>query len=197
MANSPCIGVLLAAGRGRRMGGAKQFHRVTTLEGEKPLVVAAFDAVESVCDRMIVVLGHRADEVAALLADRDFEIVISDPDAPMFDSVCAGLRAAQKTNAVARVLLHPGDHPEVAATTLQTILTKSDHNPGQAIVPEHQGHGGHPAIIPPAVVEQIVGAECPRGLRQFWVDHPELCLRVAVDDSSVVRDIDTRSTNSF
>ena len=61
------LGVLLAAGRGRRMGGAKQFQPWPTVSGSQPLVAASFDAVCGVCDEMIVVLGHRAEEVAALL----------------------------------------------------------------------------------------------------------------------------------
>ena len=64
--------MLLAAGRGRRLGGGKQFYPWPTAEGEKPLVAAAFDAVTSACDAMIVVLGHRAAEVTTALGERQF-----------------------------------------------------------------------------------------------------------------------------
>jgi hypothetical protein len=37
----------------------------------------------------------------------------------------------------------------------------------------------------------LLAAECPDGLGQYWTDHPELCLRLAVDDRGVVRDVDT------
>ncbi|MCH8839245.1 MAG: NTP transferase domain-containing protein [Planctomycetes bacterium] len=185
------IGVLLAAGRGRRLGGGKQFYPWPTVEGEKPLVAAAFDAVASVCDAMIVVLGHRAAEVAAALGERQFRAVQSDPDAPMFESIRVGIQAALETSAEAPVLLQPGDHPEVQSATLEQILTVSGEHPDRAIVPEFQGRGGHPVLIPAGIAQRLLTTDCPQGLGQYWSDHPKLCLRVSVNDGSVVRDVDT------
>ncbi len=190
------IGVLLAAGRGRRMGGGKQFYPWPTAEGEKPLVAAAFDSVALACDAMIVVLGHRAAEVAYVLGERPFRAVQSDPDAPMFESIRVGMQAALETNPDSTVLLQPGDHPEVKPTTLELILALSGKHPDRAIVPEFQGRGGHPVLIPAGIAQQLLTADCPQGLGQYWSDHPKLCLRLSVDDGSVVRDIDTAADDS-
>ena len=65
--------------------------------------------------------------------------------------------------------------------------------PHQAIIPQFANRGGHPALIPSAICNQLIAAECPKGLGQFWVDHPQLCHRVPIDDPSVIRDIDTPS----
>lgn len=185
------IGVLLAAGRGRRMNGAKQFEPWPSPSGKtKPLVAASFDAINIVCDKMIVVLGHRAEEVAVLLGERSFMNVESDPDAPMFASICTGLRAAHDLDATATVLLHPGDHPEVAPATLNGLIDVSRNNPDLAVLPEYQGRGGHPVLIPPSIAQRILAADCPGGLREFWRDHPELCKRIKVDDPSSTRDVD-------
>ena len=62
--------------------------------------------------------------------------------------------------------------------------------PVRAIIPEYGGRGGHPTLIPAGIVARLVIAHCPQGLGQFWADHPELCQRVAVEDASVVRDVD-------
>lgn len=191
MPNVRPIGVILAAGRGRRMGGGKQFLPWPTDGGEKPLVAAAFDAIAPVCRSMIVVLGHRADEVRAVLGEREFHVVLSDPDAPMFESVRVGLQAALEIDAASAVLLQPGDHPEVSPATLEKILAAAQANPTLAIIPEHSGRGGHPALIPAKVARHLLTAECPEGLGQFWAEHPDMCLRLAVDDKSVVRDVDT------
>ena len=172
------------------MGGGKQFHPWPTTEGEKPLVAASFDSIAQVCADMIVVLGHRADEVEAALQPREFHSCASDPDAPMFDSVQAGIRKALELRPESGVLLHPGDHPEVVAATLETLLKLSAEQPDWVLIPEYQGRGGHPTLIPNTVVQQLLNAECPAGLGQYWSEHPELCLRVSVDDPSVVRDVD-------
>ncbi len=173
------------------MGRTKPLVPWTSPRGTQPLVVAAYDAVEPVCEDMVVVLGHDAAAVAAALVGRPFHPVHADPDAPMFESVRAGLTAAAQIDPQATVLLQPGDHPEVAEATLHALIAAARRHPGCALIPEYEGRGGHPVVIPPAVARHVVQAECPAGLRQFWIDHPGLCVRLAVDDASVVRDVDT------
>jgi molybdenum cofactor cytidylyltransferase len=185
------IGVILAAGRGGRMGGKKQLTPWTTATGTIPLVAAAYDAIRSICDEMVVVLGHDADAVATALGDRPFHRAESDPHAPMFESIRAGLLVAQRISAEAAVVMQPGDHPEVATSTLETLNNWSLKCPIQSIIPEYGDRGGHPIIIPPNIAALLVEAECPAGLGQFWIDHPDLCRRVPIDDPKVVRDIDT------
>ena len=110
------------------MGGAKQFHPWKTAAGTKPLVVAAFDAISDRCDEVLVLLGHRGNEVAELLGQRSFKPVESNPDAPMIESIRVGLEAARTTDPQATVLLHPADHPEVAPKTLDRLLASICEN---------------------------------------------------------------------
>lgn len=191
MSLSRRIGVLLAAGRGGRMGGTKQLKPWPSDDGPKPLICAAYDVIRPICDEMIVVLGHEAAAVAAALGARSFHRAASDPDQPMFDSVRAGLIAAQQLDPIAWIVLHPADHPEVAPATLATLVNWSLKRPVQAVIPEYASSGGHPVLIPPNVARLILESECPAGLGQFWLDHPELCRRIPVDDPSILRDIDT------
>lgn len=184
------IGVLLAAGRGTRMGRTKQLVNWPTRDGGKPLIAAAYDSIRPICYEIVVVLGHEAGAVAAALGDRQFIRVESDPDAPMFDSIRAGINAAQKIDPTASIVLQPGDHPEVVRPTLIALLDWSLQRPGVAVIPEYGGRGGHPVVIPARIATELIGSECPAGLAQFWTDHPDLCQRVLVDDPGVVRDID-------
>jgi molybdenum cofactor cytidylyltransferase len=173
------------------MGRTKQLVPWPTPSGMQPLVVAAFDAIQVVCHDMIVVVGHEAKAVAAALGGRTFHQVLSDPDAPMFASIQAGLKAAERIDSHAAVVLQPGDHPQVAEATLQVLISVAAERPDRAVMPEFGGRGGHPVLIPPSVARQVQRADCPGGLRQFWSDHPELCVRLAVDDASVVLDVNT------
>src|SRR5262245_17554823 len=131
------IGVILAAGRGGRMGGRKQLTAWPTPDGSKPLVAASYDAVQAICDEMVVVFGHIPDSVAAALGDRPFHQAESDPDAPMYESIRAGLRAAHRVAPQATVVLQPGDHPEVAPSTLSGLSNQSIERPRQAIIPQY------------------------------------------------------------
>jgi CTP:molybdopterin cytidylyltransferase MocA len=185
------IGVILAAGRGRRMGQTKQLATLSTPDGPVPLVAAAFDAILPICDIMIIVLGHEARRIVAALGGRVFHQAMANPDAPMYESIRCGLRFAQVIESSASVVLQPGDHPQVADSTLRTLTDWSLKRPDRAIIPQYGGAGGHPVLIPPNIVAQLLDASCPAGLGDFWTTHPELCHRVQVDDLSVLRDVDT------
>lgn len=187
------IGVLLAAGRGQRMGLTKQLLLWPAAGGSKPLLAAAFDAIATVCHHMIVVLGHEAEAVAESLHGREFQLVKSDPDGEMFDSIRAGLQAAQKIDSEADVLLHPGDHPAVSHKTLEALSRVAGNHRDCAVMPVYRGQGGHPALIPALLVQRILDYDGHGGLRRFWKENPMLCLRLVVSDAAVVQDLDTPS----
>jgi len=140
---------------------------------------------------MVVVLGHEAMRVGQALGARPYESVHVDPAAQMYDSLRAGLNRAQRIDLLADFLIQPADHPEVAPATLKSLLREAAAHPGRAVMPEHAGQGGHPVLIPAQLVGCLLQHEGPGGLRQYWVDHPQDCLRLPVDDRSVTRDIDT------
>src|SRR5690554_3115419 len=101
------IGVLLAAGRSGRMGRLKQLLPWPPVDGERPLVAAAFDAIAPACCAMVVVVGHEADAVLAALGERTFQSARVESGAEMLVSVKAGLLAARAIHPTADVLLHP------------------------------------------------------------------------------------------
>jgi len=205
-------GLVLAAGRSRRMSTLKQtlpwpVQEQGARESRSTTVVAAsFDAIAPSCQRMFVVLGADAAAVVAALEDRAFTTVQGDSGQPMLDSVCTGLRAImdERTNnelAFDAVLLQPCDHPMAAKRTIETLLAAHGHEPDLALMPEYNGKGGHPAMIPMDIARRILQwaridgtpatAPGPGGLRQFWIDHPRLHRRLPVDDPSCVVDLDS------
>ena len=208
------IGVLLAAGRSTRMGRLKQLL-AWPLQGSvpisgseemgtdpfavpsKPLVAAAYDSIAPACCAMVVVVGHEAEAVAAALGGRRFERVPVDPTAEMLASVKAGLAAARELHPTADVLLHPADHPQVRRETLDVLVATAAGAPGRAVMPEFDGQGGHPVLIPAALVREIISYDGTGGLRQFWLDHSQRCVRLPVDDQGVVIDIDLPSDYSL
>jgi CTP:molybdopterin cytidylyltransferase MocA len=172
------------------MGRVKQLVSWPSPAGEVPLVAAAYDAIAGACREIVVVLGHEPDAVAAALAPRPYRPVFSNPDADLFDSIRAGLIEAHSRDATACVLVQPGDHPEVKKQTLAAILAARLQTPQLAILPEFNERGGHPALLPPCLIQRLLEESCPAGLGQFWRENPELCRRLPVDDPGVVRDVD-------
>jgi molybdenum cofactor cytidylyltransferase len=148
---------------------------------------------------MFVVVGQNADDVLTALYERKFRYYrFGQPVGDMFRSVQVGLgigavNCADAGAVPAQILLHLADHPEVRGDTLETLIRESAGHPAQAVMPAYRSRGGHPVLIPPAVVPLICSYSGRGGLRKFWLDHPELCVRLPVDDPGVVFDIDTQS----
>jgi molybdenum cofactor cytidylyltransferase len=160
-------------------------------------VAASFDVIARVCDAMVVVVGHEANAVIAALGDRRFlRREVGSAPQHMFISVRVGLRdVCHEFGESVQVLLHPADHPTVRYDVLEAMIQKSTEKPHCAIMPTYRGKGGHPVLIPSNLIERILsyqGPSYPYGLRQFWLDHSEQSLRLAVDDPGVIFDVDTQ-----
>ena len=188
---TPPSGVLLAAGRGRRMGRLKQLLPWPPPDGNKTLVAAAFDAISSVCDQMIVVVGHESKRVISALEPRHFHSVHSDADWPMYESIRLGLKAAQQIAPGGNVLIHPSDHPEVMDQTLHNLIQTAADDVHKAVCPCYDGRGGHPVFVHATLLPRLIQWSGTGGLRQFWLDYPETLVQVLVEDAFVIRDLDT------
>ena len=89
------------------MGRTKQLLPWPPPDGDKPLVAAAFDAISTACNQMVVVVGHESEKVIAALGSRQFHSVQSDADLPMYESIRSGLEAVHQIAPGGDVLIHP------------------------------------------------------------------------------------------
>ena len=121
----PFSAIVLAAGRGSRMGGGKMIGPV---QG-RPMVAHAVDLARvAVSSPVIVVSGHEGAEIRQILGDRD--IVHVDNDAVhlgMSHSLRLGLQCAPDGAAGVIVLL--GDMPAVAPGTIKALCLEAARNP--------------------------------------------------------------------
>ncbi len=146
-------GVLLAAGRGSRMGQTKQLLPW----GDGTVVEASFDAIAPFCDGMTVVVGADKEKIVEALGVRKFTCIESDPDSEQLTSIELGL-----SKATGDVLLHLADHPLVPSEVIPMIISAFSD---KAIIPTSDGKGGHPVLIPQNVVAQIRGDDQVRRTR--------------------------------
>ncbi len=187
---STTAGVLLAAGRGRRMGRLKQLLPW----GETTVVAAAFDALAGSCGAgMVLVAGADAEAVGDALPGRAFEMVRGDSDAEQIESARQGLRRALQLHRVERVFLHPADHPVIPTPVLDALLARAVT--GTVLKPTYRGRGGHPVLIPAGIAAAIVSWQPGKGgggLRAYWETNPHLIQRLECRDApGIVMDLDT------
>ncbi|MBD3220825.1 NTP transferase domain-containing protein [bacterium] len=179
-------GLVLAAGRSERAGVFKPAHR----HRDRPLVVHAVDRLGEWCARVVVVAGHRHDEVSGLVAGRGrVHVAVNHAfDEGMFSSVRTG--AAALSTRVEGFFALPVDCPLVAREVFATLIETFDRAGGQrAVVPVHGDRGGHPVLLPGAARAAILAAGPDTILRTIVRAHD--AVRVPVASDSVLLDLDT------
>lgn len=115
----PVTAVLLAAGRGSRMGGdlPKVLHE---LDG-KPLVSYAIDSARAAgAQSVIVVVGYRKELVMSRLADTGVEFAVQTEQRGTGHAVLAAREQLQSL--LGDVLVLYGDMPLLSASTLQQLI---------------------------------------------------------------------------
>ncbi|MFI5706345.1 NTP transferase domain-containing protein [Kribbella sp. NPDC051620] len=172
------VGVLLAAGGGRRMGRPKAL--VTDASGVA-WVVRSVDVLRNGgCAEVAVVLGAASDEAALLLANHDVTIVPSPEwSTGMGASVRRGLTWARSTRAEA-ALVHLVDLPDVGADVVRRVLA-TGIGPDALARASYGAQAGHPVLIgrshfAPAVAAAVGDRGAGPYLRQAG------CLLVPCDD---------------
>ena len=172
------MAVVLAAGEGRRMGGAKALLRFgdrTFLAHTSGLFLRP--GIASV----VAVLGHEAERVTTEGHVPPTVTIAINPRyrEGMLSSILCGLEAAEQMGAEA-VLLHPVDHPLVDPVTIDRVVAALEA--GAAIaVPSHQGRRGHPGGFAKACWPALRAASPDRGARAVLADHPDWVVHVAGD----------------
>jgi CTP:molybdopterin cytidylyltransferase MocA len=141
------VGLVLAAGAGRRMGGPKALVRLT--DGGPTLVETAVARVlESGCDRVVVVVGAAGEQAAALVAETGAEVVAAeDWDEGMGASLRAGLAHLEVADDdLALVTLV--DLPDVTARVMSRVLGDAVGDGRAALArAAYDGVPGHPVVI--------------------------------------------------
>jgi molybdenum cofactor cytidylyltransferase len=178
--------ILLAAGRSRRMGAFKPLLPF----GDRTVIESCINNLRAADIKdIIVVAGHRFDDVRAQLKDLDVSVVVNpEPDSEMGVSIACGVK--QTTANVRAAIVALVDHPAVPASVMK-ILVNEWRGGATLVQPEHDGRGGHPVLIDLAYRDELLHLDPARGLRALFEAHRAEVRRVPVKSPYVVRDMDT------
>lgn len=185
------IGIVLAAGRSRRMGRPKAFLEVG---GETFLGRAVAALGGGGCTSVVVVTGAESDPAHAAIARAARElgaVVAVNPlvGSEQLDSVRAGLRLAAPDAAAA--VISPVDVPITRVATVQSVIQRFRESGAPLVVPTHAGTRGHPILLSREMFRETDGPDLPEGLRSLMRRHADRLEEVAVDDPDVLLDVDT------
>lgn len=159
---------------------------------------------------IVVVTGHRGDEVAARLAGTAARCIPNPRYAAgdMLSSVQAGLndiairyasaqtpgvdggRPTTAAPQVAAALVCLGDQPQMEAATLEAVLAEGVRTGWQrVIIPSYRMRAGHPILIPSSLWLQIMNTT--ESLRTALRTRQDLLSYLNVETDSILADLDT------
>ena len=131
MGQFQCSILLLAGGRGQRMGG--QDKGLVTWQG-KPLIEFAQRVARPLTDDLIISCNRNHDRYA-LYADQ----LISDGNDD-FDGPLAGIRAGLAAARHSHLLVLPCDVPNIDSDLLGALLGAASEHPDQPVMVRHGEH---------------------------------------------------------
>lgn len=181
--------VVLAAGASTRMGSPKPLLRLGA-ESYLERIIATLARVP--VDPVVVVLGHRAEQVRSESRLGATRVVVNARwRHGMLGSLQAGVRELRSDEQIAGLLLTLVDSPRFAASTIRGLAAAWAATRAAIVVPTHGGRHGHPVIFGRALWPEILDAPAETGARAVVDAHRDEMLEVYVDDPWVLRDADT------
>jgi CTP:molybdopterin cytidylyltransferase MocA len=182
--------VLLAAGSASRMGNRPK----SLLElGGVPLIRRQLIALsEAGVDEVIVVLGHYADRIEAVVKEFTVTLVRNpNPDDGQISSLRVGLQSLSvKLDAVIVAL---ADQPLINSQDINDLMGAYQKRPEgtQVVQPTVEGQPGNPVMFSSEVRDQILAGDAHVGCRQWQSAHPDQVQAWVSSNSRYRTDVDT------
>ncbi len=140
-------------------------------------------------ETIVVVLGHRAAELRAHLANLSVKFALNpDAGSEMTASINAALPQLSRSEEATLIAL--ADHPAVPPSVVATLISEWQKG-SPLLIPTYQNRGGHPVLIDLRYRTELENLDPKRGLRSLFEAHAAEVKRIPVDSPFIARDMDT------
>jgi molybdenum cofactor cytidylyltransferase len=184
--------VVLAAGESSRMGRPKA---LLPIDGVRFIekIVSSFQSTK--VGKILVVLGHNAEEMRQKIADLPVLIVVNNEyKKGQLSSLVAAIRDIQSPQSSAEVdgiLVHLVDHPYVNPILVDVMIDRFYESKKLIVVPRYHGRRGHPVIFSRSLFSELLNAALDQGAKTVVHAHQKDTLEIDTEDEGVTIDIDT------
>lgn len=200
------IAIILASGKGERLGGTKAVLAWTLapqpgLRPDKPgsarsgpeipLAIAHAEArLAADCGRVLVVIRQPIVKKLLRHVRPGIDLIVST--APDELGPAGSLAAAaSRLGDAAEIIVTPVDTLPARADTIAQLLARLRAEPSLlAVRPVNRGRGGHPVVLRPEALARYLDPS-PPPLRDHLRALGDRCADVEVDDPTVLIDLDT------
>ena len=180
--------IILAAGESTRMGRLKA---LLPWQGRTLIEYQMESLREAGADQVVVVVGHRWEEVEAPARGRPGVETAINPDYRQgkTTSIKAGLSRVSPSAQAIIVLAVDQPRP---VSILKSLIDVHLERGSLITCPEHGGHRGHPFIFSAGLMPELMGiTEEGQGLREVVDRHRADTYRLAVDNPIVNADMNS------
>ncbi len=190
--------ILLAAGVSRRMGTLKA---LLDWQGRPLIIHQVVSLREAGADEVIVVLGHRADELQARIGVNREVYRLGKVRCVINEDYAQGKTTSIKTGLWA---LGPSADPDAAILMLNVDQPRSPEIIGRALsahrngdgklitIPTYEGKGGHPIIVSRSLYDELIAIdEQTQGMRAVTERHRDATQRVELGAAELLWDVNT------
>ena len=175
--------LILAAGSESRFGSAKLLYRLkdgrSILQNTIGVYQSVFDQVTVVCNDNMQLIDQ-AHNLGALIEVNPLAHL------GMSESIKLGVRVTQASTAWLIVL---ADMPYVDAVSIVRLCQFADRK--KIIQPYFNSSPGNPVMIGTAFLPQLMSLEGDVGAKAILQTHSQALIKLDLDDSGLVHDIDT------
>ncbi|MFW6025427.1 MAG: nucleotidyltransferase family protein, partial [Candidatus Woesearchaeota archaeon] len=183
--------ILLAAGKGSRMGVEKQ---LLNWKDSSLLKESIENLIEvNKVDEIRVVLGYKAQKIKNNIdgfENKKIKFLINkDYENGMHTTIKKGLENINEK--INHILISLGDQPFIDKNLYEQVIDKYLSVDKDILVPTYEGKRGHPVLIKKELLlSEIDDLEGPGGLRTLIKDKKELVYFYELDKQEVVIDLD-------
>jgi len=187
----PTNAIILAAGKGERIGGPKALleldgntllERTITQLSRLPINRIACVINQTVQDKIRDITSSVAPELPDLLT-----VVNKYPEKGPLHSIRIGLNALY--DEASNVLILPVDFPFIKPATIRLLLDES--TPGKILIPVFNDKRGHPPVFGSELIPQFWEAPLEKGARWIYQKFPGTIKHIETDDDGILQNVNT------
>lgn len=186
---TPAAGVVLAAGEGARF---EESFKLLLPWGRRTVVAASVDAaIAAGLEPVLVVVGHRGEEVRRALEGRPVRVVENPRwDRGQAGSLGRGIAEARRNtrSPAAAVLL--GDEPGISPGAVRTVVDAWRASRAAVVRAVYEDRPGHPVVFDRSVFRVLEGLEGDEGART-WIARAGVGAEGVALDGAAPVDLDT------
>ena len=181
--------VVLSAGESSRMGRPKA---LLPIEGETFIGRIVASLKQTQVGKIVVVLGHNSDLLAAAIRPLAVEILINpNYQLGQLSSLQVAVRNLLPDADCDGILVHLVDHPYIDASLVDRMIQQFYESKKDIIVPRCHGKRGHAVLFSRALFGELLDAPMDQGAKAVVNAHGNETLEIDTDEKGITVDIDT------